>query len=431
MSPRIFEVGRERVADAVKAVHGLRSDVKGVADAVKAVVDDVRLRSDEALFEYARRFDGVVLGRHSVRVSKAEMNEALSRINPALRKALERVEVNIRSVARLQLSRLGFSKKVLPGVEIVQRPIPLSSVGCYVPGGAAAYPSTALMTSVPAKVAGVGRIVVCTPSDRDGRVSDPVLAALRIAGVDEVYRVGGPHAIAAMAYGCQSIPQVDKIVGPGGPYVTAAKHIVSSDVAVDMLAGATELVVYADNVAEAEDAAYELCAQAEHSKDTVVGLVTTSSDVAGEVSRFMSLLSARMERSSVIAEAWERNGFIAVCDDVSTAAEFINGVAPEHLSVISSSPKRLISKIANAGLISVGRYTSPALCDYVVGVNHVLPTHGVARVRAGLSVYDFVKPVFEVRVSRGAAGRLGRAAAVLARAEGLGGHAASVERWVR
>jgi len=200
---------------------------------------------------------------------------------------------------------------------------------------------------------------------------------------------------------------------------------------VDMLAGATELVVYADDVEEAEDAAYELCAQAEHSRDTVVGLVTHNKEVAEEFSRYMGLIVARMDRSAIAAEAWDRNGFIAVCDSLSTTANFINGLAPEHILVLSTKGRKLAQKIVNAGLISVGRYTSPVLCDYVIGVNHVLPTHGYARVRSGLGVLDFVKPIFEVRVSKGAAARLGRTAAIIARTEGLGGHAASVERWSR
>jgi histidinol dehydrogenase len=431
MSPYYIEVDSKSVADAIAKINGQRVDLKALAESVRPVLGDVRRRGDEAILEYAWRFDGVSLDRRSMKISSSEMDAALRRIGGHLRRALEKAERNIRTLARLQLSRLRFSKRIAPGIEVIQRPIPISSVGCYVPGGAAAYPSTALMTSIPALVAGVGRVVVCTPSSSDGSVPDPVLAALRIAGVEEVYRVGGPHAIAAMAYGSESIPAVDKIVGPGGPYVSAAKYLVSQDVDIDMVAGATELVVYAEKVDEAEDAAYELCAQAEHSKDTVVGVVTTSKEVADEVSKYMGLLMSRLVRSAIVSESWVRNGFIAVCDSLSTAAQLINGIAPEHLSITSSNPKKLAARIVNAGLISLGRYTSPALCDYVVGVNHVLPTHGFARVRAGLGVYDFVKAVSTVRVSKGAARRLGGAAAILARAEGFEGHAYAVGRWSR
>ncbi|GBC69519.1 Histidinol dehydrogenase [archaeon HR01] len=431
MSPHYLEVDSSSVAEAVAKIHGLRGDLRSLAEYVRPVVEDVRLRGDEAILEYARRFDGVSLEKSTLRVQNSEMDAAFRRVGGQLRRALEKAEENIRALARLQLSRLRFSRRIVSGVEIVQRPLPLASVGCYVPGGSAAYPSTALMTSIPAKVAGVERVVVCTPAGRDGRIPDPVLAALKIVGVDEVYRVGGPHAIAAMAYGTETIQAVDKIVGPGGPYVTAAKYVVSADVAVDMLAGATELVVYAEKVDEAEDAAYEVCAQAEHSRDTVVGVVTTSREVADEVSRYIGLLLSRVERSSIVSESWTKNGFIAICDSVSTAARLINGVAPEHLAIVSSNPKRLASKIVNAGLISIGRYTSPALCDYIVGANHVLPTHGLARVRAGLGVYDFVKTVSTVRVSKGAARRLGGVAAAIARAEGLECHAVAVERWRR
>ncbi len=429
VSPKYIEVNRSNLIESLSIVNSLRSDLRILSDKVRPVVEDVRRRGDVALFEYAGRFDGVKLDKHVVSVSTAEMENALHRIGPKLRKALEKAAINIRSVAKYQLSRLKFSKKIAPGVEITQRPIPLARVGVYIPGGAASYPSTALMTVIPAKVAGVGSVVACTPSDSSGRIPDPVLASLRIAGADEVFRVGGPQAIAAMAYGVESIRRVDKIVGPGGAYVTAAKYLVSSDVSVDMLAGATELVVFADDVGEAEEVAYELCAQAEHSRDTVVGLVTLKHEVAEEVSKYMGLIAARMDRSAIVSEAWDRNGFTAVCDSLSTAADFINGLAPEHLAVVSSKHRKLTQKIVNAGLISVGRYTSPVLCDYVVGVNHVLPTHGYARVRSGLGVHDFVKLVFEVKVSKGAAARLGRTAAIIARTEGLSGHAASAERW--
>jgi histidinol dehydrogenase len=396
---------------------------------VKPIIDDVRSRGDKALLEYVRKFDYDGASLERLRLQRSELAEAYSRLDEKLRAALNTAAENIRRLCQHLLRRLRTSRSLAEGVRVLQRPAPIPSVGCYVPGGGASYPSTVLMTVVPAKVCGVPYVAVCTPPSKTGEVPDVVKAALYVAGADEAYSMGGPHAIAAMAYGTESVRRVAKIVGPGGPYVTAAKKLVSQDVAIDMLAGATELVVYGEDVDDSEDIAFELCAQSEHSPDTFVGLVTTSENLASEVMKYLDIMVPRLERGDVVRQALERNGFVAVCDKVSTAVELIQKLAPEHL-YLASSPNKIAPKITSAGLISAGRHTSPVLCDYIVGVNHILPTSGQAALRGGLSVMDFVKIVTEVRVSKAAARRLGRHAGLLARAEGLMAHAYAAERWL-
>jgi len=381
------------------------------------------------LIDYVRKFDFDAASFERLRLGRSELAEAYSKTDERLRKALNTAAENIKKFCQHQLRRLRVSRSLAEGVRILQRPTPIPSVGCYVPGGGASYPSTVLMAVVPAKVCGVPYVAVCTPPSRTGEVPDVVKAALYLAGADEVYAMGGPHAIAAMAYGTESVKKVAKIVGPGGPYVTAAKKYVSSDVAIDMLAGATELVVYGEDINDAENIAFELCAQSEHSPDTFVGLVTTSETLANEVMKYVDIIVPRLERGDVVRQSLERNGFVAVCDTHTTAIELMQALAPEHL-LLASRHDKISPKITSAGLISSGRHTSPVLCDYVVGVNHILPTSGQATIRGGLSVLDFVKIVTEVRVSKGAARRLGRYAGVLARSEGLTAHAYAAERWL-
>ncbi|MCS7138207.1 MAG: histidinol dehydrogenase [Candidatus Caldarchaeum sp.] len=424
---RFFRVARQNVQTVVDEIASSRKPIDVYVDYVRKIVEDVKTRGDEALMEYARRFDSSRLTIEDILVPRKRLAEAYNQLDDRARKALRKAAENISKLCSSQLRRLSFVRNLEQGVKVVLRPAPLHSVGCYVPGGLASYPSTALMTVVPAKVAGVPRVVVCTPPTSEGLLNDAVLAALYVAGADEVYAVGGPHAVAAMAYGTETVRRVEKIVGPGGPYVTAAKKVVSGDVPVDMLAGPTELLVFGDDVRDAEDIALEMCAQAEHSEDTLVGLATTSDELANEVLKYVKLIASRLERGKTIESSLEKNGYVAVCDSLTTVVELVQSLAPEHF-FITSKPDKIAPYVSNAGLMSVGRYTSPALCDYVVGVNHVLPTSGQARVRGGLSVLDYVKLATEVRVLKGAAKRLGRHAAVLARAEGLTAHAAAAGR---
>ncbi|MEM0384177.1 MAG: histidinol dehydrogenase [Candidatus Caldarchaeum sp.] len=424
---RFFRVDRQNVQRVVGEVVSSRKPLDFYVDYVRGIVDDVRVRGDKALMKYVNRFDSPRITLDDLRIPGTSLAKAYSKLDQRTKNALKRSAENISKVCRTQLKRLSFAKTVDQGVKVFQRVAPLPAVGCYVPGGLARYPSTALMTVLPAKVAGVSRVVVCTPPREDGVVDDVVLAALYMAGVDEVYAMGGPHAVAAMAYGTETVKPVFKIVGPGGPYVTAAKKLVSVDVPVDMLAGPTELLVFGDEVRDAEDIALDMCAQAEHSADTLVGLITTSDELANEVLKYLKLIVPRLERGKTVEQSLESNGFVALCDNLKTVVDFIQELAPEHL-FLASKAERIAPHATNAGLISSGRYTSPALCDYVVGVNHVLPTGGQARVRGGLGVLDFVKLVVEVHVLKGAARRMGKHAAVLASAEGLTAHAAAAGR---
>jgi len=428
LSPKFLTISHSSIEEAADSIRADREGPEDMEESVRAIVQDVRRRGDEALFEYAFRFDGVRLDSETVRVPRSEVEEAYLSIGPALRRALKAAAANIEAVCRLQLSKLTFRRRFPTGAVVGSKALPLTSIGCYVPGGAASYPSSLLMTCLPARVAGVKRTVVCTPCRKDGSVDRSILAAAKLSGVSEVYKIGGAHAVAAMAYGTETIKPVKKVVGPGGRHVTAAKKIVSADVPIDMPAGPTELVVYGDDIGMARDIMVELSAQAEHSPDTCVGLVTTDGELADRVYRGMDDVIRAMPRREIISQSWGRKGFVAVCDGVDTACSFINRMAPEHVALLSASATKIAARITTAGLVSVGRYTSTALCDYVVGVNHVLPTGGYASIRGGLSILDYVRLVSEVSLTKRAAKALSRYAETLARAEGLEGHAVDARR---
>lgn len=385
------------------------------------IIQRVRAEGDQALIELTKKFDGVDLSRSGLRVPRERFSEAYKRMEGRGVKALEKLFSRIKWVERQLLRRLSFSMKTLDGVRLSLKPLPLESVGCYVPGGGARYPTTLLMTVTPAKVAGVERVVVTTPPPLD----DATLAAAYIAGVDELYLVGGAQAIAAMTYGTQSIKPVLKIVGPGGGYVAAAKLLVSRDVAIDFPAGPTELLVVAEEEVDAYRVALELLSQAEHSPDTMVGLVTGSERFAEQVDEAFEEAASRAERGAVVLEAWRRNGFIALASSPEEAAEIINEVAPEHLSIYMRNPGKLLERVRNVGLISVN--TPSALSDYLVGTNHVLPTWGWARIRGGLSVLDYVKLVYSVRAPKTSLRRMAPWVKLLSDLEGLPAHGEAVE----
>ena len=309
-------------------------------------------------------------------------------------------------------------------VQTVLRPI--ESVGCYVPGGQASYPSTLIMTAVPAKIAGVPRIVVCSPSDKKGKVNPLVLVAADICGVNEVYKVGGPQAIAALAYGTRSIKPVRKIVGPGSKYVTAAKVLVSTDVAIDMPAGPSEVLVLADDSADARLIAYDMVSQAEHGGDSVAGLITTSERVAQKVQENLTTVAASAQRSEKIAESLSKYGFIIVCNNMEVAVNLANQFAPEHLEVMTQNPKEIAQKLT-AGLILLGPYSPVALSDYGSGTNHVLPTGGFAQSFSGLSVFDFMRRVSIVESTRTALEMVKDNIKILSEAENLPNHFKAIE----
>jgi histidinol dehydrogenase len=308
------------------------------------------------------------------------------------------------------------------GVNIERQVTPISSVGCYVPGGSARYPSTLLMCAVPAKIAGVKRIVAISPTRKDGTVDPLTVATADICGVDEFYKVGGPHGIAALAYGTDSIKAVSKIVGPGGMYVTAAKLVASKAVSTDMVAGPTELIVYADSTADPRIVAVDLVSQAEHSTDTVCGLVTSSPSLASQVQSHIQSIIEKISRSDIVKTSLEENGFMAVCKGEPSCIDFVNEFAPEHVEVITRRADLAAKKIKTAGLVLVGSTTPSSASDYCLGSNHVLPTVGFGKSRASLSVLDFVKIVNRVKVTKEGLIKVAGPIREIALAEGLPNH---------
>jgi histidinol dehydrogenase len=379
---------------------------------VRRIVSDVRNRGDRALFRYAAQFDGLA-GVASLRVTPKEMAAAWKTIDPALRDALTTAAEQIRAFAVSQLPA-SFSDEPIPGLTTGQLVRPLSSVGCYVPSGRHPLPSTLLMTAIPAQVAGVARIAVVSP-----KPAPETLAAAHLLGITEFYRLGGAHAVAALAYGTASLKRVNKIVGPGNLYVTAAKRLVAFDCSIDMLAGPTEIVVTSER-GNADEIASDLVAQAEHDPEALAIFITTRVDLAKEV---VQKVKARSANNAVARQALDRNGLVILASSVDEARAITNRLAPEHLTVDAASD---LDWVQNAGSVFVGRWSSQPMGDYISGPNHTLPTGGMARVRGGLSVNDFVKLITVQQYSAQAMRVLGPPAVLLAEAEGLTGHAEAI-----
>jgi histidinol dehydrogenase len=397
-----------------------RADLSKVEAKVAEILAEVRSRGDAALREFTRRFDGVEV--EELKVSEEEIEKARERVDRKLIEALELAKENIAEFHSRQLRNdWSYAKD---GITLGQVFRAIESVGCYVPGGRASYPSTVLMCAIPAKVAGVSRVVVTTPPMKGGEVNPLTLAACSIAGVDEVYRVGGAQAIAALAYGTESIARVEKIVGPGNVYVTAAKRLVSSEVAIDMPAGPSEVLIIADDSADAHFIALDMLAQAEHDPLATSVLVTTSLELAKQV---REILEKETPARAEAKQAIEANGAILVASDIDQAIEFANMFAPEHLEIITRDDEAVLHKINSAGSVFLGSYSPVACGDYASGTNHVLPTAGYARAYSGLNVYDFLKVISFQKLSKEGLERLAKAIVPLAKAEGLEMHAKSVE----
>jgi histidinol dehydrogenase len=383
-----------------------------VLPAVRRIVADVRKRGDRALLRYAAQFDGLA-GAFALRVTFGEMAAAWKAIEPAVQQALTIASQQIRSFAVSQLPA-SFSDEPIPGLTTGQLVRPLGSVGCYVPSGRHPLPSTLLMTVIPAQVAGVQRIAVVSP-----KPAPETLAAAHLLGITEFYRLGGAHAVAALAYGTATIQRVDKIVGPGNLYVTAAKRLVAFDCAIDMLAGPTEIVVTSER-GNATGIASDLVAQAEHDPEALAIFITTRADLAKEV---VQKVKARSANNTIASQALDRNGLVILASNVNEARAITNRLAPEHLTVDAASD---LDWVQNAGSVFVGRWSAQPMGDYISGPNHTLPTGGMARVRGGLSVNDFVKLITVQQYSAQAMRILGPPAALLAEAEGLTAHAESI-----
>ncbi len=375
--------------------------------------------------EFALKFDKAELSSRALRVKPGEIKEAYTKTSPQQISALKFMQEKVSKFQKQLLTQTDI-KTASDGISVQTVLRPIESVGCYVPGGQAAYPSTLVMTAVPAKVAGVPRIVVCSPSDAKGKVNPLVLVAADICGVDEVYKVGGAQAIAALAYGTRTIEPVRKIVGPGSKYVTAAKVLVSTDVAIDMPAGPSEVLVLADESADARFIAFDMVSQAEHGGDSVAGLITTSEKVAMQVQKNLAKIAVSAERSEKIIESLSKYGFIIVCSSMEEAIGLVNQFAPEHLEVMTANPKEIAEKLT-AGLILLGPYSPVALSDYGSGTNHVLPTGGFAKSFSGLSALDFMRRVSIVESTRVGLERVKDSIKVMTEVENLPNHYKAIQ----
>lgn len=391
------------------------------------IIARVRAEGDAALRSMALEYDGATLD--DLEVPRSEWEEALDALTPELRRAMERSAANIRSVHQAFLPVL-HEVESEPGIVIGRRPDPLGRVGIYAPGGRAAYPSSVLMGAVPARVAGVGEIIVCSPPVRGSRgPSAVVLAAAALAGADRLFSIGGAGAVAALAYGTESVPRVDRIIGPGNAYVAEAKIQVASVVAIDSPAGPSELLVIADPSADPSVVAREMLAQAEHDPLAAVVTVTTSVAHADAILQMLAALLPFQARSGIIRESLATQSGVLVADSLSSAIEFANTYAAEHLLILASDQEEVLSRVRNAGTVFVGPYASVSYGDYMTGANHVLPTGGLARSYSGLSTADFVRWTTYQRVSRDAAARMADDVGVFADAEGLDGHAYAARAW--
>jgi histidinol dehydrogenase len=397
-----------------------------VRQRTSAIIARVRADGDAALLAYAREFDGVSLT--SLEVPREAWRAALASLDPALRRALERSAANIRRVHEA-FRPVASETTTADGVVIGRRPDPLGRVGVYAPGGRATYPSSLLMGVVPARVAGVGEVIVCTPPGPDGLPSPVLLAAAELASADRVFAVGGAGAVAAMAHGTATIPAVDRIVGPGNAYVAEAKVQVSSVTAIDSPAGPSELLVIADESASPDVIARELLAQAEHDPVAAVVLVSTSAQLLAAVEARLAEWTPREPRSAIVAAALAARGGILLASSLDEAVAFSNRWAPEHLLVATARPDDLLPSLRNAGTIFVGETSSVAFGDYMSGANHVLPTGGLARAYSGLSTIDFYRWTTWQRIPRTAAASLGADVGIFADAEGLPAHAAAARQW--
>ncbi len=391
--------------------------------AVREILDAVRAEGDAALARYTKQFDGAVPS--SWRVPPAEVAAARECIEPSLRAALDAAAESIAEFHQGQVSKEQTHNR--QGITIRSWDQPVRRAGCYVPGGRAAYPSTVLMTAQPARAAGVDEVVLCVPPDSDGRVADVTLAAAAIAGVDEVYAVGGAQAIAAMAYGTESVGAVDVIVGPGNVYVAITKQLVAGAVGVPAaFAGPSEVVVVADGAVPAEYAAIDLIVQAEHGPDGLAWLIAWDALAADAVESAVAELLSAAARRDDIAATFSRSGHIVLVDGPEAAAEVVNLIAPEHLQVMTDAPEAVIDRVCNAGAIFRGPLAPASIGDYVAGPSHVLPTNGTARFAGALSVRDFTKPMHEISVDAAGLAAVGPHVAAMADAEGLDAHAQSV-----
>ena len=394
-------------------------------DTVQEIVDRVKTKGDQALFELTRKFDWEGIDASNVKVAEAEVQEAYDTIDPQLVETIRKSLTNIREYHEKQKQYSWFDTTP-EGTMLGQKVTPLASAGVYVPGGKAVYPSSVLMNIVPAKIAGVAHVVMCTPCNKEGKVNPAVLVAAKEAGADEVYKVGGAQAIAAMAFGTESIPKVDKITGPGNIFVALAKKAVSGFVSIDSIAGPSEILVLADETANPRYVAADLLSQAEHDEMASAILVTTSKELAEKVSEEVDAFVKILSRKEIISKSLDNYGYILVAETLEDAIETVDLIASEHLEIVTKNPFEVMMKVKNAGAIFLGEYSSEPLGDYFAGPNHILPTNGTARFFSPVSVDDFIKKSSIIYYSREALQRVHKDIEYFAKAEQLTAHANSI-----
>ena len=393
---------------------------------VNDIIEDVRTRKDEAIFEYTMKFDKCEMSADRIRVTKEEIQEAYEQLEDDFVATMKHSAENIRNFHQKQL----HNSWIVPednGSILGQKITPISISGVYVPGGKAAYPSSVLMNVIPAKVAGVSRIIMTTPPSADGKVNPGTLVAADIAGVDEIYKVGGAQAIAAMAFGTQSIPKVDKITGPGNIFVALAKKACFGYVSIDSIAGPSEILVLADETANPRFVAADLLSQAEHDEMASAILITTSEELAQQVSREVDAFTNVLSRKEIICKSLENYGYIFVAENMEQAIDAVNEIASEHLEILTKSPYEVMTKVKNAGAIFLGEYSSEPLGDYFAGPNHILPTNGTARFFSPLNVDDFLKKTSIISYSKDALQAVHKEIELFAEKEGLTAHANSIK----
>ena len=392
---------------------------------VNDIIQNVREKRDEAIFEYTLKFDGATIDQDNIRVTEEEIKEAYEQVYPKLLDVIRKALVNIRDYHTKQKQYSWFDSDE-SGIILGQKVTPLKTVGVYVPGGKTVYPSSVLMNVIPAKVAGVSNIIMTTPCGKDGKVYPSTLVAAKEAGVDAIYKVGGAQAIAALAFGTESIPKVDKIVGPGNIYVALAKKAVFGYVSIDSIAGPSEIMVLADETANPRFVAADLLSQAEHDEMASAILVTTSETLAEQVSVEVDKFVATLSRKEIIQKSLDNYGYILVADTMQDAIDTVNEIASEHLELVTKNPFETMTKIRNAGAIFIGEYSSEPLGDYFAGPNHVLPTNGTAKFFSPLSVDDFIKKSSIISYSREALEPVYKDIVQFAECEKLTAHANSI-----
>lgn len=426
MEIKIINAGEGELKNICRDL-GLRAkmDSSDVVSKVEKILEDIRLSGDEAVCSYTEKFDKVLLTPDKIRVTRDEIDNAMKNVDPGLINIMKRAKENILEFHIAQKTPdVTVERESGAVTKLISRP--LDTVGVYVPGGTAPLPSSVLMNVLPAKAAGVPRIVMCTPPAKDGSVDPVILAAANIAGADEIYRIGGAQAIAAMAYGTASVPCVDKICGPGNIFVNTAKRLLYGKVDIDMFAGPSEILIIADKTANPAFLSADLLSQAEHDKISSAILVTDDGELASQVAKQVSQRAKLMPRKDILAESLKNFCAIIVVKDLGTAVEFSNELAPEHLEICTADPEEIIKGIKNAGAIFVGNYSPEPLGDYFAGPNHVLPTSGTARFFSPLNTSDFIKKISVINYSESALAKCYEDVAEFAKAEQLECHAQSV-----